>query len=166
MTKIRVVKGDITDQQVDVIVNTTNRFLLGGGGVGNMIHHVAGPKLRKECKKLGECETGKAIITNGYNLPAKYVIHTVGPVYGQEKENEELLLSNCYTNSLKIAHKQGLRTIAFPAISTGVFKYPNDKAAYVAIETVKYFMARYPDSFKEIIFVLFNELNYNIYQSL
>lgn len=166
MNKIRVIRGDITDQQVDVIVNAANRSLLGGGGVDGMIHYVAGPELREECKKIGKCETGEAKMTNGYRLPARYVIHVVGPVYGHEEDNEELLLSNCYTNSLKLARDHGLRTIAFPAISTGVFKYPKEEAAHIAIETVKYFISRNPDALDEIRFVLFDELNFNIYSQL
>lgn len=166
MTRIQMVKGDITEQHVDAIVNAANSSLLGGGGVDGMIHYVAGPELREECKKLGKCETGEAKITKGYKLPAKYVIHTVGPVYGHEEGNEELLLSNCYTNSLKLAREHGLRSIAFPAISTGVFKYPKDEAAHVAIETVRYFISRNPDALDEIRFVLFDELNFNIYSQL
>lgn len=165
MTQIRIIKGDITDQKVDAIVNAANHSLL-GGGVDGMIHMVAGPGLWKECKTLNGCETGESKITKGYDLPADYVIHTVGPVYDHEDGKEELLLSNCYTNSLKVAEQHGLKSIAFPAISAGAFGYPKDKAAYVATETVKYYVSRHPDAFDEIIFVLFDELNYNIYKNL
>lgn len=166
MTEIQIVQGDITQQRVDAIVNAANSSLMGGGGVDRAIHYVAGPELLMECRTLGGCETGKAKITKGYKLPARYIIHTVGSVFGHEDGSEELLLSNCYTNSLKLAEQYSLRSIAFPAISTGVFGYPKDEAAYVAIETVKYFISRHPDAFDEVIFVLFDKLNYKLYNDL
>lgn len=166
MTEIRMVRGDITEQRVDAIVNAANASLLGGGGVDRAIHYVAGPGLKMECQSLGGCKTGEAKTTKGYKLPARHVIHTVGPVYGQEDGNEELLLSNCYTNSLKLAEQHGLRSIAFPAISTGVFGYPKKEAAYIAVETVKYFISRHPDAFDEVCFVLFDEGNCEVYQNL
>lgn len=136
MTKIILVKGDITQQKVEAIVNADNKTLLGGGGVDGAIHYAAGPKLLEECKKLNGCNTGEAKITKGYNLPAKFVIHTVGPIYGKEKK----LLSSCYKNCLILAKKHKIKTIAFPAISTGVYDYPKKEAAEIAIATIKNFV--------------------------
>lgn len=165
-TKITIKLGDITKEQVDAIVNAANKSLLGGGGVDGTIHAAAGPLLLEECRTLGGCETGQAKITKGYNLPAKYVIHTVGPIYGQEKGHEAELLANCYQNSLKLAKEKLLRTVAFPAISTGIYKFPKTEAAKIAVNTVKMFIEDNPKIFQEIIFVLFNQENYQIYDDL
>jgi O-acetyl-ADP-ribose deacetylase (regulator of RNase III) len=161
--KIKALKGDITTLQVDAIVNAANQYLLGGGGVDGAIHFAAGPRLKEECRTLGGAKTGEAKITKGYDLPAKYVIHTVGPIYGQEGGRERELLTSCYIESLKLAQKHGLRRIAFPAISTGVFHYPKKEAAQIAIGTAEYFLEKYPEDFDEIIFVLFDEENYRVY---
>lgn len=166
MTKITIVRGDITTQNVDAVVNAANSTLLGGGGVDGAIHRAAGPELLEECMTLGGCETGKAKITNGYNLPAKHIIHTVGPFFEAENNQMEALLSGCYRSSLSLAKQNSIRTIAFPAISTGVFRYPKDEAARIAITTVKNFIKKNSQSFDEIRFVLFEELDYNIYSSI
>lgn len=150
--------ADITTLPVDAIVNAANHTLLGGGGVDGAIHRAAGPKLLEECKTLGGCKTGQAKITKGYNLPAKFVIHTVGPIYGNENGHEDELLANCYTNSLKLAKENNIKTIAFPAISTGVYHFPKDKAANIALKTVKEFMENNKDyEFDKIIFALFSQ---------
>lgn len=155
MNKIVVHKGDITKIKVDAIVNAANKSLIPGGGVDGAIHRAGGPELTKECGSLGGCETGEAKISKGYNLPASYVIHTVGPVYGQEKGKERELLASCYEESLKLAEEYGLKSIAFPAISTGVFGYPKKEAFQVAIETVKYYLKTRGNYFSKIIFVVF-----------
>jgi O-acetyl-ADP-ribose deacetylase len=163
MTKVTITRGDITALAVDAIVNAANKTLLGGGGVDAAIHVVAGPDLTYECSALGGCKTGDAKITEGYNLPAKYVIHTVGPVYGTENGKEEKLLYSCYFKSLQCAKEHGVRTIAFPAISTGVFRYPKESAVLIAGHAVGTFVKQNPDAFDEIIFVLHNDLDYKIY---
>lgn len=163
---IQIKQGDITKEKVDAIVNAANKTLLGGGGVDGAIHYAAGSELLEECKKLGDCETGEAKITKGYNLTAKYVIHTVGPVYGHEKGSEEELLYSCYWSCLKLAKKNRIKTIAFPCISTGVFKYPKDEAAKIAIKAGGDFIKKYPDVLEKIIFVTFLELDFNIYNSI
>lgn len=165
MTKITIAKGDITEQDVEVIVNAANKTLLRGGGVDGAIHNAAGPKLKEECKKLGGCKTGDAKITKGYNLPAKYIIHTVGPIYGSENGKEANLLYNCYKNSLELAKEHYLKTIAFPAISTGFYGYPQRRAAKIAIKAVKDFTEK--DSFfKEIRFILFSGEQLKIYEEI
>lgn len=166
MTKITVIKGDITKQEVDVIINPANRWLSGGGGADGAIHRAAGLRLLEECMMLGMCETGQAKITKGYNLPAKYVVHTVGPEYGREGGKEEDLLSACYLNSLTLAKDQKLKTIAFPAISTGVYGYPYKEASIIAINTAKRFIKDNPNVFNEIRFVVFDDLLLRIYQDL
>lgn len=165
MTKITIIKGDITKQAVDAIVNAANKTLLGGGGVDGAIHRAAGPELLGECKTLGGCETGEAKITKGYRLPAKYVIHTVGPIYGREGGKEAELLANCYTNSLSLAKKHHIKTIAFPAISTGVYGYPKEEAAKIVFKTVKDFIAK-DDSLEEIRFVLFSDSDSKLYEKI
>lgn len=134
--RISYIVGDITEQEVEVIVNAANKSLLGGGGVDGAIHRAAGVELYEECLRLGGCEAGEAKITEGYNLPAKYVIHTVGPVFGQEQGREEELLAACYRNALKIVKEHGLRSVVFPAISTGAFGYPSEEARQIAVATI------------------------------
>jgi O-acetyl-ADP-ribose deacetylase (regulator of RNase III) len=149
---IKVVQNDITTLKVDAIVNAANESLLGGGGVDGAIHRAAGPELKEHCRRLGGCPTGEARITPGFKLPAKYVIHTVGPVYHGGKSEEATLLANCYRNSLKLAQKNGVRTIAFPGISTGVYGYPKDEAAKIAVSV----MREYEGKFDEIVACCFS----------
>lgn len=165
MKNILLLIGDITKIETEAIVNAANNSLLGGGGVDGAIHRAAGPQLLKECRQLKGCATGEAKITKGYNLPAKYVIHTVGPIYKGGQANEADLLKKAYFNSLQIASENKIRSIAFPNISTGIYGYPKEEAAKVAIQTVKKFLEvnEFP---KEVYFVCFDELNQQIYQSL
>ena len=159
--KIKWVKADITRLEVDAVVNAANSMLLGGGGVDGAIHRAAGPELLEECRTLNGCETGKAKITRGYRLPVKHVIHTVGPVWHGGSRNEESLLKECYVNSLKLADEQGLKSIAFPNISTGVYRFPKDRAAEIAVDAVKNFPAKFVE---EVTFVCFDEENFEIYK--
>ena len=161
---IEVKIGDITKENVDAIVNAANTSLLGGGGVDGAIHRAAGPKLLAECIQLHGCKTGEAKLTKGYNLPAKFIIHTVGPVWHGGNQNEDELLANCYRSSLKVAQENQINNIAFPAISTGVYRFPIDRAAQIAVKTVK----EYLDSsgIKKVVFVCFDELNYKIYMAM
>jgi len=163
--RIEIIQGDITKLQVDAIVNAANKSLLGGGGVDGAIHRAAGPGLVKECRKLNGCETGNAKITGGYNLPASFVIHAVGPVWQDGKKNEEKLLASCYQKSLEIAAEKHLKSIAFPNISTGIYGFPKEKAAGIAISTVTSFLNQNP-KIKKVIFAIFDEENYEIYQDL
>ena len=163
--RTEIIQGDITMLQVDVIVNAANKSLLGGGGVDGAIHRAAGPGLIEECRKLNGCETGNAKITGGYNLPAGFVIHAVGPVWQGGKKEEENLLSSCYKKSLEIAVEKHLKSIAFPNISTGIYGFPKEKAAGIAISTVTSFLNQHPE-IEKVIFTVFDEENFKIYQDL
>ena len=162
---IKVKKGDITQEEVDAIVNAANISLLGGGGVDGAIHRKAGPGLVEECRKFGGCNTGEARITKGYNLKAKHVIHTPGPVYRGGKNNEPGLLRNSYLNSMILVKENNLKSVSFPAISTGVYRYPKHEAAQIAIETVINFMS-HENYVADINFVLFDDDNFEIYNKL
>lgn len=162
LDKIKIIEGDITKQKVDAIVNAANTTLLGGGGVDGAIHKVAGPELLDECKTLGGCPTGHAKITKGYNLQAKFVIHTVGPVWNGGKRNEDEQLANCYRNSLTLAEKHEIKTIAFPSISTGAYRFPVERACRIAIREVKNFLER-NSSIEKIFFVCFGKEVYSCY---
>jgi O-acetyl-ADP-ribose deacetylase (regulator of RNase III) len=159
---IRVVQGDITQLKVDAIVNAANSTLLGGGGVDGAIHRAAGQQLKEYCATLGGCPTGEAKITPGFRLAAKHVIHTVGPVYHSGKSDESTLLANCYRNSLELAIKNAVRTIAFPSISTGAYGYPKDEAARIAVSVMK----QYEDKFDEIIACCFSAGDKALYEKL
>ena len=161
--KIDIVKGDITKLEVDAIVNAANTTLLGGGGVDGAIHRAAGPKLLEECKSFNGCPTGEAKLTRGYSLPAKYVIHTVGPVWHGGNNNEEELLKNCYLNSLNLAVENEIRSIAFPSISTGVYSFPFEKASDIALNTVKEFLTK-NNLIERIVFVCFSESDFITYR--
>lgn len=163
MGKIRIFNGDITILQVDAIVNAANESLLGGGGVDGAIHQAAGPSLLEECKKLNGCKTGEAKVTKGYQLQAKNIIHTVGPIWKGGMNNEAVLLKNCYLNSLKIATELSLKSIAFPAISTGVYKFPFELATEIAIDTVFNYVNN--NELPELVmFVLFSQSDYEHYK--
>jgi O-acetyl-ADP-ribose deacetylase (regulator of RNase III) len=151
---LRALRADITTLRVDAIVNAANSSLLGGGGVDGAIHRAAGPELVAECRLLHGCKTGEAKLTQGYRLPAKFVIHTVGPVWNGGNAGEAGLLAACYRNSLALAEKHGVASIAFPAISTGVYGYPKDAAARIAVDTVRAFAAQ---SVREVVFCCFSE---------
>jgi len=158
-----LIKGDITNLKVDAIVNAANTTLLGGGGVDGAIHRAAGVELLEECKTLGGCLTGEAKITKGYKLTAKFVIHTVGPVWAGGKNNEETLLASCYKNSLKLASENNIKTIAFPNISTGVYFFPKIRAAEIALGEVKSYLAEHSE-IEKVIFSVFDEENFKIYK--
>ena len=163
---IRAIQADITTLDVDAIVNAANNSLLGGGGVDGAIHRAAGPALLEECRKLNGCRTGEAKITNGYDLPARHVIHTVGPVWHGGDEDEAELLRGCYRNSLALAAEYGLRSIAFPGISTGVYGYPKEAAATIAVTTVREFIECQQSSVDEVLFCCFSEADLRTYEAL
>lgn len=169
MERIILVKGDITKEKVEAIVNAANSSLLGGGGVDGAIHRAGGSEILEECKKIrakqGKCNTGEAVITTAGRLPCKYVIHTVGPVWSESNREKENLLANCYKNALEIAVENNIKTIAFPNISTGIYRFPKDKAANIAIKTVSEFL-KYNDTIESIRFVCFDEENYRIYKEI
>lgn len=162
---IRVERGDITKLDCEAIVNAANRSLLGGGGVDGCIHRAAGPALLDECRSLGGCATGEAKLTKGYNLKAAYVIHTVGPVYTGSPQDPKLL-ADCYRNSLNVAKNNGMRSIAFPSISTGVYGYPKKEAAETAFKAVNDWISDNKDYSIEVIFECFDEITYKLYQDL
>jgi O-acetyl-ADP-ribose deacetylase (regulator of RNase III) len=161
--RIGLILGDITQQKVDAIVNAANTTLLGGGGVDGAIHRAAGPQLLDECGQLGGCPTGEARITKGYRLPAKYVIHTVGPVWKGGNQGEDDLLGSCYLKSLELARKNGARTIAFPSISTGAYRFPVERAARIAVMTVVEYLKKAVE-FERVIFVCFSKNDFEVYK--
>ncbi len=163
--KIKLVGGDITELAVDAIVNAANRTLLGGGGVDGAIHRAAGPDLFQECRSLGGCETGSARITKGYRLPAKFVIHAVGPVWRGGHQQEEDLLESAYRTALQLAKQHNCHTVAFPNISTGIYGFPKEKAARIALRTVRKFLEENAVP-ERVYFVCFDNENYSIYQSM
>jgi len=164
-TVLRMVQGDITKiSDVDAIVNAANKSLLGGGGVDGAIHRAAGPKLLEECRSLHGCQTGEAKLTGAYNLPCKYVIHTVGPVWNGGKHHEAELLADCYRNSLQVAFDHQIQSVAFPSISTGVYSYPVEEAARVAVLTVNQFIEEHPGQLNLVEWVLFDEHTHSVYE--
>ncbi len=162
LDRMKVVQGDITKMEVDAIVNAANTRLLGGGGVDGAIHRAAGPELLEECRTLGGCPTGEARITRGYRLPARYVIHTVGPVY-RDPVRSASQLKSCYRNSLSLAKQHGVRSIALPAVSCGVYGYPIEDACRIAVDTTREFLEK-EDGVEEVFFVLFSRGDYEVYR--
>ncbi len=170
MTQLEALQGDITTLNVDAIVNAANSSLMGGGGVDGAIHRAGGPAILEECRAIvagqGGCEPGQAVITTGGRLPARYVIHTVGPVWQGGGQNERHILSKCYYCSLKLAHEHGVRSIAFPCISTGVYGYPQAKAAETALATVQSYLDEFPNHFDRIVFCCFNAVDLALYNQM
>ena len=170
MSTLRIVRGDITDQETDAIVNAANSSLMGGGGVDGAIHRRGGPAILEECKKIRRTQwpsglpTGKAVITTGGRLKAKHVIHTVGPIWRGGQSNEQQLLADAYANSLNLAAEKGLKTISFPSISTGAYGYPIEEASAVALRTVRDFLKK-TDKLKEVRVVLFSERDFKVYEN-
>ncbi|MEJ5261286.1 MAG: O-acetyl-ADP-ribose deacetylase [Ignavibacterium sp.] len=164
-SKIELHKGDITRLKVDAIVNAANTSLLGGGGVDGAIHRAAGPELLEFNRKLGGCKTGEAKLSPGFKLPAKFIIHTVGPVWQGGTNNEDELLANCYRKSLKLAEDNQIKTIAFPAISTGVYSFPLERATKIAVTEVKKFLEK-NDSIEKVIFVCIDDRTYETYEKV
>ena len=166
-TKLILVQGDITKEEVDAIANAANEQLAGGGGVDGAIHRAGGPKIMEECDEIrsqqGGCPTGQAVITTGGNLPAKYIIHTVGPIWHGGNADEPDLLASCYRESLSLALQHGIKTIAFPSISTGIYGYPTDKASAVSLNAVKEFVEAH-DGIEEVRFVLFDDVTYRCFE--
>lgn len=169
-TKLTLIQGDITKIATDAIVNAANSSLLGGGGVDGAIHRAGGPAILEECIQIrnrqGGCKIGEAVITTAGRLPAKYVIHTVGPVWQGGRNRERELLSNCYRNVLELALEHGIKTLAFPNISTGIYRFPKAEAAALALEAVQAFVASHPDALEEISFVCYDDENFRLYEEL
>ena len=163
--RIDILRRDITQIKVDAIVNAANKSLLGGGGVDGAIHKAAGPELMKECRSLEGCETGQAKITSGYHLPATWVIHTVGPVWANGENDEDRLLADCYRNALDLATKCFVRTIAFPSISTGAFRFPIERAARIALCEIRHFLAA-DTSIDKVYIVCFDESTKAVYEQI
>lgn len=164
--KIKLQSGDITKLEVDAIVNAANRSLLGGGGVDGAIHRAGGPEILMECKLIGGCNTGEAVITTAGRMPSKYVIHTVGPIWRGGHRGEVELLTSCYSNSLTLALENQVESIAFPNISTGVYGFPKASAAAIAVETVQRFLEEKGQTLKEVIFVCFDQENWELYNCI
>ena len=165
MTVLRALQANIVTLSVDAIVNAANSSLLGGGGVDGAIHRAAGPQLLEECRKLGGCKVGDAKLTKGYKLPARFVIHTVGPVWRSGENGEPELLASCYRNSMAIAVKNRIKSIAFPSISTGVYGYPVELAARVAVKTIRNAIGQ-PSKIEEVLFCCFSQKDLEVYESL
>ena len=163
--RVQIVEGDITKQKVDAIVNAANTSLLGGGGVDGAIHRAAGPELLDETRKIGGCPTGEARVSKGYKLPAKWVIHTVGPIWGGGNRNEENLLANCYRNSFKAAQDLGIKSVAFPSISTGAYGFPLQRATEITLEETKKFLET-DETLTKVVFVCFGEKVLNTYREV
>ena len=165
-TQLELVQGDITQQDTDAIVNAANSGLAGGGGVDGAIHRAGGPQIMEECRRIGDCSTGKAVITSGGNLGARYVIHAVGPVYRDGKSGEAELLASAYRNSLRVAVENNVTSIAFPSLSTGAYRYPVRDAAKIALQTVVDFLKNQKHSLETVRFVLFDEKTFTTYGTI